>query len=110
MFCLCSFFILFILYSYSPFVLRNYSRPIFNKISGIIIIIIINNNNQSLIYAHVYIRPTAQEQKNSVQVIRNTAHRPRTQASYTASRVRLNKRKSIVAAQIAARLTISFPC
>ena len=50
-----------------------------------------NNNNQSLIYAHIYIRPTAQEQKNSVQVIRNTAHRPSTQASYTASRVRLNK-------------------
>ena len=50
-----------------------------------------NNNNQSLIYAHIYIRPTAQEQKNSVHVIRNTAHRPSTQASYTASRVRLNK-------------------
>ena len=50
-----------------------------------------NNNNQSLIYAHIYIRPTAQEQKNSVQVIRNTAYRPSTQASYTASRVRLNK-------------------
>ena len=27
----------------------------------------------------------------NVQVIRNTAHRPSTQASYTASRVRLNK-------------------
>ena len=50
-----------------------------------------NNNNQSLIYAHIYIRPTAQEQKNSVHVIRNTTHRPSTQASYTASRVRLNK-------------------
>ena len=44
-----------------------------------------NNNNQSLIYAHIYIRPTAQEQKNNVQVIRNTAHRPSTQASYTAT-------------------------
>ena len=50
-----------------------------------------NNNNQSLIYVHIYIRPKAQEQKNSVQVIRNTAHRPMSQASYTASRVRLKK-------------------
>ena len=39
------------------------------------------------------------------QDIRNTAHRPSTQASYTASRVRLNKEN-----QLAARLIISFPC
>ena len=54
-----------------------------------LVLIINNNDNQPLIYAHIYIKSTAQEQKNSV--IRNTAHRPITQASYTSSRVRLNK-------------------
>ena len=43
-----------------------------------------------------------------LHVIRNTAHRPSMQASYTAGRVR-PKKKSAVAAQIAAILTISFP-
>ena len=50
-----------------------------------------NNDNQSLICAHIYIRPTAQKQENSVHVIRNTTHRPSMQASYTACRVPLNK-------------------
>ena len=40
--------------------------------------------------------------------IRNTAHRPSTQASYTASRVRPKRKISCAAAQIAATLTISF--
>ena len=44
-----------------------------------------------------------------LHVIRNTAHRPSTQASYTASRVRPKRRISGAAAQIAATLTISFP-
>ena len=42
-------------------------------------------------------------------VIRNTAHRPSTQASYTASQVRPKRKISCAAAQIAATLTISFP-
>ena len=44
-----------------------------------------------------------------LHVIRNTAHRPSTQASYTASRVRPKRKISCAAAQIAATLTISFP-
>ena len=44
-----------------------------------------------------------------LHVIRNTAHRPSTQASYTASRVRPKRKVSCAAAQIAATLTISFP-
>ena len=49
-----------------------------------------------------------------LHVIRNTAHRPSTQASYTASRVRPKRKIScaaaqIAATQIAATLTISFP-
>ena len=44
-----------------------------------------------------------------LHVIRNTAHRPSTQASYTASRVRLKRKISCAAAQIATTLTISFP-
>ena len=49
-----------------------------------------------------------------LHVIRNTAHRPSTQASYTASRVRSKRKIScaaaqIAATQIAATLTISFP-
>ena len=49
-----------------------------------------------------------------LHVIRNTAHRPSTQASYTASRVRQKRKIScaaaqIAATQIAATLTISFP-
>ena len=44
-----------------------------------------------------------------IHVIRNTAHRPSTQASYTASRVRLIRKISCAVAQIAATLTISFP-
>ena len=44
-----------------------------------------------------------------LHVIRNTAHRPSTQASYTASRVRLKWKISCAAAQIAATPTISFP-
>ena len=44
-----------------------------------------------------------------LHVIRNTAHRPNTQASYTASRVRPKGKISCAAAQIAATLTISFP-
>ena len=44
-----------------------------------------------------------------LHVIRNTAHRPSTQASYTASRVRPKRKISSAAAQIAATLTISFP-
>ena len=44
-----------------------------------------------------------------LHVIRNTVHRPSTQASYTASRVRLERKISSAAAQIAAILTISFP-
>ena len=44
-----------------------------------------------------------------LHVIRNTAHRPSTQASYTVSRVRPNRKISRAVAQIAATLTISFP-
>ena len=49
-----------------------------------------------------------------LHVIRNTAHRPSTQASYTASRVRPKRKISCAAAQIAATqtaatLTISLP-
>ena len=44
-----------------------------------------------------------------LHVIRNTAHRPSTQASYTASRVRPKRKISCAAAQITATLTISFP-
>ena len=44
-----------------------------------------------------------------LHVIQNTAHRPSTQASYTASRVRPKRKISCAAAQIAATLTISFP-
>ena len=55
---------------------------------------IIGNNNQSLAYAHIYMRPMAHEKWNSVHVIRNTAHRPSTRVSYTASRVRPKQRKS----------------
>ena len=49
-----------------------------------------------------------------LHVIQNTAHRPSTQASYTASRVRPKRKIScaaeqIAATQIAATLTISFP-
>ena len=44
-----------------------------------------------------------------LHVIRNTAHRPSTQASYTASLVRPKRKISCAAAQIAATLTISFP-
>ena len=44
-----------------------------------------------------------------LHVIRNTAHRPSTQASYTASWVRPKRKISCAAAQIAATLTISFP-
>ena len=49
-----------------------------------------------------------------LHVIRNTAHGPSTQASYTASRVRPKSKISCAAAQIAAThiaatLTISFP-
>ena len=44
-----------------------------------------------------------------LHVIRNTAHRPSTQASHTASRVRPKRKISCAAAQIAATLTISFP-
>ena len=49
-----------------------------------------------------------------LHVIRDTAHRPSTQASYTASRVRPERKISCAAAQIsatqiAATLTISFP-
>ena len=49
-----------------------------------------------------------------LHVIRNTAYRPSTQASYTASRVRPKRKIScaaaqIAATQIAATLTISFP-
>ena len=42
-------------------------------------------------------------------VIQNTAHRPSTQAGYTASRLRPKRKISCAAAQIAATLTISFP-
>ena len=49
-----------------------------------------------------------------LHVIRNTAHRPSKQASYTASRVRPKRKIScaaaqIAATQIAATLTISYP-
>ena len=44
-----------------------------------------------------------------LHVIRNTAHRPNTQASYTASQVRPKRKISCAAAQFAATLTISFP-
>ena len=49
-----------------------------------------------------------------LHVIRDTVHRPSTQASYTASRVRLKRKiccaaTQIAATQIAATLTISFP-
>ena len=44
-----------------------------------------------------------------LHVIRNTAHRPSTQASYTASQVRPKRKISCAAAQIAATLIISFP-
>ena len=44
-----------------------------------------------------------------IYVIQNTAHRPSTQASYTASRVRPKRKISCAAARIAATLTISFP-
>ena len=44
-----------------------------------------------------------------LHVIRNTAHRPSRQASYTASRVRPKRKISCAATQIAATLTISFP-
>ena len=44
-----------------------------------------------------------------LHAIRNTAHRPSTQASYTASRVRPKRKISCAAAQIASALTISFP-
>ena len=43
-----------------------------------------------------------------LHVIRNTAHRPSTQASYTISQVRPKRKISCAAAQIAATLTISF--
>ena len=44
-----------------------------------------------------------------LHVIRNIAHWPSTQASYTASWVRPKRKISCAAAQIAATLTISFP-
>ena len=44
-----------------------------------------------------------------LHVIRNTAHRPSTQDSYTASWVRPKRKISCTAAQISATLTISFP-
>ena len=47
--------------------------------------------------------------RQKLHVIRNTAHRPSTQASYTTSRVRPKMKISCAAAQIAATLTISFP-
>ena len=43
-----------------------------------------------------------------LHVIRNTAHRPSTQASYSASRVRPGRKISCAVAQIAATLTISI--
>ena len=54
-----------------------------------------NNNNQSLIYAHIYIRPTAQEQKKSVQVQRNRLKRAERMMVYEvcACGVSLNDRK-----------------
>ena len=72
------------------------------------------NNENSLHYitlssfsnaTYTYSDPVVHQQ---IHVIRNTAHRPSTQASYTSSRVR-PKRKISCAAQIAATLTISFP-
>ena len=44
-----------------------------------------------------------------LHVIRNTAHRPSMQASYTASQVRPKRKISCAAAQIAALSAISFP-
>ena len=61
---------------------------------------------------HLHLKwPVVHQQSH---VIRNTAHRPSTQASYTASRVRPKRKIScaaaqIAATQIAATLTISFP-
>ena len=56
---------------------------------------------------HLHLKwPVAHQQ---LHAIRNTAHRPSTQASYTASRVRPKRKISCAAAQIAATLTISFP-
>ena len=56
---------------------------------------------------HIHLKwPVVHQQ---LHVIRNTAHRRSTQASYTASRVQPKMKISGAAAQIAATLTISFP-
>ena len=73
----------------------------------VIIIIIIITLHYRHFKCHLHIKwPVVHQQ---LHVIRNTAHRPSTQASYTASRVRPKRKISCAAAQIAATLTISFP-
>ena len=69
-----------------------------------------NNNNQSIIYVHIYIRPTAQEQKNSVQCTSYTKYSPPAHHAGRLHSKSAEQRKSTVVAQIAARFTISFHC
>ena len=69
-----------------------------------------NNNNQSIIYVHIYIRPTAQEQKNSVQCTSYTKYSPPAQHAGWLHTKLAEQRKSTVVAQIATKFTISFSC